>query len=46
MGEGHGYGVKSIKYIAESHGGAVSAVVDDGIFILQIVIPQPENEKK
>lgn len=45
-GEGHGYGVKSIKYIAELHGGAVNVVTDGDIFRLLVSIPLPSADRK
>lgn len=35
----HGYGVKSIKNIAESYGGSFSAIVEKNQFIISILIP-------
>ena len=35
----HGYGIKSIKYIASLYDGKVNISVDDGVFELQILIP-------
>lgn len=35
----HGYGLKSIRYIAAKHGGTVQTTVKDQVFILQILIP-------
>lgn len=40
----HGYGIKSIRYIAEQYGGKVNVTADDGIFTLQILIPPPEKD--
>lgn len=40
---GHGYGLKSIRYIAESHGGMISASADGEIFNLTIAVPMSEN---
>lgn len=37
--EYHGYGVKSIKYIAEKYGGHASMSIDDNIFNLDIIFP-------
>lgn len=35
----HGYGMKSVKTIAEGYGGSVSVVTDDDIFTLNIMFP-------
>ena len=35
----HGYGVSSIKLIAEKYNGSMHASADDGIFLLNVVIP-------
>lgn len=35
----HGYGLKSIQYIAEKYGGHISVRVEDNVFELDIVIP-------
>lgn len=40
----HGYGIKSIRYIAEQYGGKVNVTAVDGIFTLQILIPPPEKD--
>ena len=37
--EGHGYGMKSMKKIAEQLGGTMSVHLEDGLFHLQFVIP-------
>lgn len=37
----HGFGLKSIRYIAEKYGGAMTVSVEDGIFILQVMLPTP-----
>ncbi|MDE6356411.1 MAG: GHKL domain-containing protein [Clostridia bacterium] len=37
--QNHGYGVKSIKTVAEKYGGTVNYAVNDGIFSLGVVIP-------
>lgn len=36
---GHGYGVKSIKNIAELYGGTADYFVEDGIFYLLVTLP-------
>lgn len=40
----HGYGVKSIKSIAEKYGGFVRFIVDDETFVINVIIPVPEVE--
>ena len=35
----HGFGLKSVKYIAQKYGGDLSCRVKDGFFILQAVFP-------
>lgn len=37
--EGHGYGVRSIAAIAETHGGQALFSADDGVFSLKVVLP-------
>ncbi len=36
----HGFGVRSMQAVAESHGGTVSAETADGWFILKVLIPK------
>lgn len=40
---GHGFGVKSIKLIAERHGGYCSFNANDGLFTLKVVLPLGET---
>ncbi len=40
----HGYGVKSMKQIAEKYGGSIRAEAKDGWFNLSILIPIPVHE--
>ena len=35
----HGFGVKSIRFLAEKYGGTMTANAKDGIFTLQILLP-------
>ncbi|MBQ4381420.1 MAG: GHKL domain-containing protein [Oscillospiraceae bacterium] len=35
----HGYGVRSMRYIAEKYGGAMTSGWEDGVFLLDIVFP-------
>lgn len=39
--DNHGYGIKSVKYIAEKYGGTVSVASDGGIFDLRILFHVP-----
>lgn len=39
----HGYGVKSMRFIAKKYGGDMEIVVRDGLFQLNILIPMKEN---
>ncbi len=36
---GHGFGLKSIRYLAQKYGGTMCVSVQDQVFILQIVLP-------
>ena len=36
---GHGYGLKSIRYLARKYGGSMSVSARDGVFVLQIMLP-------
>lgn len=42
--EEHGYGMKSIRYIAEKYGGTIAVNAKDQIFTLQILIPLRQKE--
>ena len=42
----HGYGVKSIKKIAESYGGSFSVAVKDNQFIINLLLPQTQTAKQ
>lgn len=39
----HGFGIKSIKYIAEQYGGKLSVRVEDNMFFLNIRFPFPKR---
>ena len=41
--QGHGFGMKSIRYTAEKYNGTISVRAEDDIFTLQILIPIPEK---
>lgn len=38
--ENHGFGLRSIAFVAERHGGHVTYGIDDGIFRIQVVMPE------
>ena len=42
--ENHGYGLKSIRYVAEKYGGVMTLETDENIFILNILIPYAGKE--
>lgn len=42
-GEGHGYGMRSMRLTAERWGGSLSATCEDGLFRLCIIIPLPKD---
>ena len=44
--EHHGFGVKSIQYIAQKYEGTVSILPQDDLFKLVIVLPLPEDFEK
>ncbi len=39
--ENHGYGIKSIRYVAQKYDGTVSVRAEDGWFYLKVLIPRP-----
>jgi len=39
----HGFGIKSMKHLAEKYGGTLYTSLENEIFMLQIVIPIPEE---
>ncbi|MGB4660482.1 MAG: ATP-binding protein, partial [Mobilitalea sp.] len=39
----HGFGMKSMKHLAEKYGGTLYTNLENGIFMLQIVIPIPKE---
>lgn len=41
--EYHGFGMKSMKQLAEKYGGSMYTKLEDGIFTLQIVLPMPQE---
>lgn len=42
--ENHGYGLKSIRYVAEKYGGVMTLETDENIFTLNILIPYAGKE--
>ena len=40
----HGYGMRSMRYLCEKYGGALTAAWEDGIFILDMLIPLGGSE--
>ena len=42
----HGFGMKSMDYIAKKYGGCMSISVDGGIFMLDFIFPLPEGKIK
>lgn len=43
---GHGYGMRSMRMVAEKYGGFLTAQVQDHVFSLDIVIPIPTKEER
>lgn len=41
--ENHGFGMKSMKHLTDKYGGTMCAGIENGIFMLQIVIPMPRE---
>lgn len=39
----HGFGLKSIRYLAQKYGGTMCVSLQDGIFILQVMLPEPSQ---
>lgn len=42
-GAGHGFGMRSMELIAKRYGGELSARAEDGVFWLNVLLPQPEE---
>ena len=40
----HGYGMRSMRYLCEKYGGALTAAWEDGIFVLDMLIPLGGSE--
>lgn len=43
--ENHGYGLKSIRYIVEKHGGRLSVKAENNVFCLNIIFPVNQKTK-
>ncbi len=43
-GSGHGYGVRSIKYIVEKYGGNFTVSAEENLFSLDLLIPLPKEQ--
>lgn len=41
--EYHGFGLKSMRHIAEKYGGSLAVSVENHVFTLQILLPMPEE---
>lgn len=41
--ENHGFGMKSMRHLTDKYGGTMCADIENGIFMLQIVIPMPKE---
>lgn len=39
----HGFGMKSMKHLTEKYGGTLYANLENGIFMLQIILPMPKE---
>lgn len=39
----HGYGVKSIRFLAEKYGGSAKMTLEDGLFLLDVFLAAPET---
>ena len=46
FGKGHGYGVRSMRYIVEKYGGNLTSGAENGIFSLDILLPIPTALEK
>ncbi|MBQ9165566.1 MAG: GHKL domain-containing protein [Oscillospiraceae bacterium] len=42
----HGYGLKSIRFMAEKYGGSVSIQTEENWFSLRVLIPLPEDKRE
>lgn len=42
--QNHGFGVRSIRSIAEKYQGSASVRTENGVFVLNVVIPMPKQE--
>jgi sensor histidine kinase regulating citrate/malate metabolism len=39
----HGFGMRSMRQLAEKYGGSMYTQIENGVFILQIVLPMPKE---
>lgn len=44
-GDGHGYGMKSIKMLAEKYGGEMHCSAEDGVFRFAVMFPYPDKKQ-
>ena len=42
-GMNHGFGVRSMRQIAERYGGALHAGIQDGVFYLNVLLARPQT---
>ena len=42
----HGFGMRSMRHVAEEHGGALTAKAKDGVFYLNVAIPLPADKEE
>ena len=42
----HGFGMRSMRYLCEKYGGALTAGWEDGIFSLDMLFPMQQAEKQ
>lgn len=42
--DNHGFGLKSIRYVAEKYGGNVTVKTEGGLFLLDVILPVPERK--
>lgn len=45
-GEGHGYGLKSVKKTVEKYNGVMNVSVNDHLFKVTMIIPVSDDDKK
>lgn len=42
--DNHGFGLKSIRFIAQKYGGTTTVRAEDGWFVLKVLLPLPESD--